>query len=258
MSEPADVPEPSDDSEATPPPGDVTTATLLLDLQRVDTDADLAANRRQRLVEREQLSAATDALGEWERARTAMRRRIDELSDVIERSETGASEVATHKRRLDAQMKTVIAPREAEALMHEIAALDDQTDALETSEIEALEEQSDVDDRLSAHLRVEETLRDAVSSADVALQNATSAIDAEVEVLDAERDDRRRVIGDQALVRYDRIRASSGVAITHLVGHRCDGCHLDLSAAEVDGVKDEARAADGVGDCPNCGRMLAV
>ncbi len=51
-------------------------------------------------------------------------------------------------------MKTVIAPREAEALMHEMSTLDEQTDALDTAELEALEEQSDVDDRLTAHLVV--------------------------------------------------------------------------------------------------------
>ena len=42
-----------------------------------------------------------------------------------------------------------------------------------------------------------------------------------------------------------------------LAGSRCEGCHLDLSAAEVDTVK-EGVAEGGLADCPQCGRLLAV
>ena len=56
---------------------------------------------------------------------------------------------------------------------------------------------------------------------------------------------------------YDRKRAAFGVAVAALVGRQCQGCHLELSAAEIDTVKDEA-AATGVTDCPDCGRLLIV
>jgi predicted nucleic acid-binding Zn-ribbon protein len=251
----------TDAADATDTPDDEsgaadTAATRLLALQRVDTEADQLTNRRERLAEREQLAAASEQLREWERARAVMRVRMDELTEIIERSETGAAEIAVHKQRLEAQLKTVIAPREAEALMHEIATLDEQTDALETTEIEALDEQSTVDDQLTEHLRSEEGLRAAVGASDTALQRATSEIDDALTTLAAERSGRRETLGTATLARYDRVRASLGVAVAQLDGHRCEGCHLDLSAAEVDDVKEEAAAADGVADCPNCGRML--
>lgn len=256
MTDPECEPDGADSDIESPEPA--TTATRLLDLQRVDTEADQLAHRRERLPEREQLAAASAQLVDWERARTSMTDRMDELSAIIERSEADAAEIGTHKQRLEAQLKTVIAPREAEALMHEIATLDQQTDAVETTEIEALEEQSQLDDRVVEHERSEPSLRDAVASADAALQAATSEIDAELDGLASERVDRRSALADTALDRYDRLRSSSGVAVARLVGHRCDGCHLDLSAAEVDDVKDEAGGSDGVADCPNCGRMLVV
>jgi predicted nucleic acid-binding Zn-ribbon protein len=234
------------------------TASRLLDLQRVDTEADQLTHRRERLPQRDQLAAASGQLADWERTRTEMRVRMDELSATIEKCEIDAAEIAEHKVRLEAQLKTVIAPREAEALMHEIATLDEQTDAVETTEIEALEEQSGLDDRLVEHVRSEDSLRDAVGSADSALHEATSEIDAELDKLSQERIDRKSTLGDATLARYDRVRTSSGVAVARLVGHRCDGCHIDLSAAEVDDVKDEANSSDGVADCPNCGRMLIV
>ncbi len=246
------------DASDAPEPTSNTTADRLLSVQEIDTEADQLANRRERLAEREQLEAASSQLGTWERNRAAMRNRLDELTSVIERAEAESAEVAEHKVRLEAQMKTVIAPREAEALMHEMATLDEQIDALDTTELEALEEQSDVDDRLTAHLSSEGALRDAVSAADAALERATGEIDRELDRLGGERAVAREELADGVLARYDRVRSSSGVAVAKLVGHRCDGCHLDLSAAEIDDVKDEAAGADGVADCPNCGRMLAL
>ena len=47
------------------------------------------------------------------------------------------------------------------------------------------------------------------------------------------------------------------LAAATLAGSRCEGCHLDLSAAEVDIVKDSV-AKGGLADCPQCGRLLAV
>ncbi|MGB3736814.1 MAG: C4-type zinc ribbon domain-containing protein [Ilumatobacter sp.] len=246
------------DATDAPDPTSLTTADRLLLVQRIDTEADQLVNRRERLAEREQLAAASGQLATWERDRTAMRGRLDELTVVIEKAEGDATEIREHKVRLEAQMKTVIAPREAEALMHEMSTLDEQTDALDTAELEALEEQSDVDDRLTAHLSSEEALRDAVSVADGALERVTAEIDRELDELSARRNEARGELDDGVLARYDRVRASSGVAVATLTGHRCEGCHLDLSAAEIDDVKDEAAAADGVAECPNCGRMLAL
>mgnify|MGYP000205929575 CR=1 FL=1 len=161
------------DATDAPDPTPITNADRLLSVQRIDTEADQLVNRRERLAEREQLDAASTQLGNWERNRTAMRNRLDELTVVIEQAEADAAEIREHKARLEAQMKTVIAPREAEALMHEMSTLDEQAEALDTTELAALEEQSDIDDRLTAHLSSEGALRDAVSVADGALERAS-------------------------------------------------------------------------------------
>jgi predicted nucleic acid-binding Zn-ribbon protein len=248
----------SDDSSAAAAAVAPTAAARLLALQEVDTEADQLVHRRENLPEREQVAAASGALSTWESERSSLRTRMDELAQRIEEAEREAAEIAEHKTRLEAQMKTVIAPREAEALMHEIATLDERTDELDMSELEALEEQSDLDDRLTDHLGEESDLRDALGSADSVLEHATSEIDAELARLAERRAERRAELDESLLTRYDRVRGSSGVAVATLSGHRCTGCHLDLSAAEVDDVKDEANAADGVAECPNCGRILGL
>ena len=235
---------------------EITPAELVQRLQLADTEIDQLVNRRERLPERERLAAASAAMRAWETERAALGARLDELTAVIERSEHDAAQLTTHRQRLEAQLKTVIAPREAEALMHEMATLDEQRDAVETVELEALEEQAGLDDRMTEHLAVEEALRSSTQSADEALAAVVADIDTEIAEIRVRRDAARSDVADGLLARYDRVRSTSGVAVARLVGHRCDGCHLDLSAAEVDDVKDEAKASGGIADCPQCGRML--
>jgi predicted nucleic acid-binding Zn-ribbon protein len=235
-----------------------TTVARLVELQRIDTAADQLSNRRDRLPERDQLTAATAELNEWERVRSSMRARLDELTEIIERAETDGAKLASHKKRLEAQLKTVIAPREAEALMHEIATIDEETDLVDTAELEALEEQAELDDVLTAHLGNEAAVRDATAAADAVLAQVTGDIDRELAALGTQRATARGELADDVLARYDRIRSTSGIAVATLTGHRCEGCHLDLSAAEVDDVKDEAAGAGGLAHCPQCGRMLAL
>lgn len=252
MTDAADAP------ETTEPAPESTTATRLLELQRIDTESDQLTNRRERLPERDELAAASTQMGAWEAERTAMRKRMDQLNEAIEKAESEGAEIAEHKKRLEAQMKTVIAPREAEALMHEIATLDEQTDTLDDAELEALEEQSDIDDRLTVHLGAEEALLASVGTADSALERVTAEIDAELAGLAIARATHRDSMAESVLAKYGRVRASLGVAVAKLVGHLCAGCHLDMSAAEIDDAKDEAAVGDGVAECPNCGRMIIV
>lgn len=247
----------NDEGSEQSPPSDGPGARIAA-LQELDTQIDQLANRRERLPEREALAAATEQMKTWETRRSMMRSRLDELTATIERSEQEAAELLAHRERLEAQMKTVIAPREAEALMHEMSTLDEQRDGVETVEIKALEEQAVLDDELTAHLASEDAHRDAMGAADDVLAEVVADVDAEVEQLTVRRDAARAALSDSLLARYDRVRTSSGVAVAKLVGHRCEGCHLDLSAAEVDDVKDEAKTNDGIADCPQCGRMLVI
>ncbi|MFT3854935.1 MAG: C4-type zinc ribbon domain-containing protein [Ilumatobacteraceae bacterium] len=59
------------------------------------------------------------------------------------------------------------------------------------------------------------------------------------------------------LATYDRARRQfDGVAVAHLDGVRCSGCHLDLARADLDALR--ALPPGEVGECPQCGRFLAI
>jgi uncharacterized protein len=230
----------------------------LLELQAADTMADQLRHRRSNLLEREQLLATKNDLIRWDQALQTIRRRLDELNTEIEQAEQRSHAIDTKKAKLQAQLKTVIAPREAEALQSEIAVLDRERGALDDVELAALEEQSRLDDELQALLRQEETLRNAFLDADAALSAAQSDIDGELERIGGRLQGLRDAVDAKVLKHYDRLRQQHVVAAASLAGSRCDGCHLDLSAAEIDEVRATAAKADGIADCPHCGRLLVV
>jgi len=231
--------------------------TILLGLQAVDTQADQLGHRREHSPLRDDLADATAVMSAWEQRRSSLRTKIDELGLAIEQAEERGADLLSHRQRLERQMKTVIAPREAEALMHETDTINGQIEEVDLHEMESLEAQSALDDELAAHLLGEEQYRERLRQADDALAVEVRDIDRELAELADRRSEFRSLLDDGILATYDRKRAALGVAVAPLVGKQCQGCHLELSAAEIDTVKAEA-ADTGVTDCPDCGRLLIV
>jgi len=234
-----------------------TVPRTLLALQQVDTLADQLTHRRSHSALRDDLVAKTQVLERWERQRLALRTSIDGLGEAIAAAEEHSAELLAHRIRLDGQMKSVIVLREAEALQHEIATINAERDELDNKELEALEQQSSHEDELASHLGVEEDIRSAARQADEALAVEVADIDRELASLAEQRAEHRAELSADLLATYDRKRAALGVAVAALVGKQCQGCHLELSAAEIDTVKADA-AETGVTDCPECGRLLIV
>lgn len=229
----------------------------ILELQAADTMADQLRHRRDNLPERELLQAAKNALVRWNEARMVTRRRGEEMAVAVAKAEKDSHDIDNHLARLNKQMKTVIAPREAEALQHEIANLKQQRSDLDDVELAALDEQSRADDELSALLAQEGELTETYMAADRESSAAEVDIDGELKRISARLESLRSAVDKKVLKRYDRLREQHLIAAATLSGSRCDGCHLDLSAAEVDAVKD-AVATGGLADCPQCGRLLAL
>jgi len=228
----------------------------ILELQAADTMADQLKHRRDHLPEREQLQSAKNALVRWNEARMVTRRQVEEFGATIEQAEADSKDIDRHLERLAAQMKTVIAPREAEALQHEIATLHQRRSELDDVELAALEEQARLDDELSVMLAQEESLTAVYIAADKETNEAETDIDGELARIVSRLETLRAAVDKKWLKKYDRLREQHMVAAATLSGSRCDGCHLDLSAAEIDTLREEA-AQGGLSDCPQCGRLLA-
>jgi predicted nucleic acid-binding Zn-ribbon protein len=230
-------------------------AAVLLALQDIDSALTVISNKRPRLPELVAHRASLAALGEHRAKMAAAQARIDAAQHAIEAAEKAAGDLTTKRTRLEAQLKTVIAPREAEALMHQIATLNAQRGELDDAELTALEEQGEADTELAALAARLPQLEDDAAEHEAVLAAAVAALDAEETDLRGRRPTVAGALSADEMAAYDRARQHfAGVAITRLEGHRCHGCHLDLSPAEMDTVK--AVPAGSLPECPQCGRFL--
>jgi uncharacterized protein len=227
----------------------------LLELQRVDTTLDQLAYRRAHLPERDVAAGAESAVTVAERRRRELTTRNDELDAAVEGLEREGGVLTAQKSRLEAQMKTVIAPREAEALMHELETLAHRRDELDDRELAHLEEQSTIADELVTVDGQLPELRARLDDARGALAAAEAEVDGDVAELGAARSAVAARIDGGLQRRYEQLRARfGGVAIARLEGSRCGGCHLDLSTTELADVR--AVPAGEMAECPQCGRLL--
>ncbi len=202
--------------------------------------------------------AAANAAGEvkrWEQKAAALRNKIDDVEASITVAEAANAAVGAKRDRLEKQLKTIIAPREAEALMHEIARLNAERSALDDEELAAMDVLAEAEAELATHIAAEPALRDAASVAEEGAAAARSVSQADIDSSLHARDALRSTFDEATLKQYDTMRNNhNGVAIAKLNGLQCDGCHLDLSRGEVDAMK--RLPEDEVVECPNCGRLL--
>ena len=163
--------------------------------------------------------------------------------------------MSAQRTRLEAQLKTVIAPREAEALMHELETIAARRDGLDDQELASLEEQSTLADEIAALDDGLAAVETGAHDAAAALAGVEADIDAQLAGIAADRVALVAQIDAGLVDRYERLRPrNGGVAVARLDGHRCTGCHLDLSTKEVESVR--AVGAGEFADCPQCGRLL--
>ena len=227
----------------------------LLELQRIDTTADQLAHRRAQLPERVAAAEAAASLQANRRRRAEAVARDEELELAIGVLERDGDSLLTQRTRLEAQLRRVIAPREAEALMHELATIAQRRDELDDQELAFLDEQSELAGEVARLDDALPELEAAAAAAAATLAAAESSIAQELAALATERTGLVGGLDTAVVERYEFLRSRlGGVAVAKLDGSRCSGCHLDLSRSELDAVRHVG--AGEFADCPQCGRLL--
>jgi predicted nucleic acid-binding Zn-ribbon protein len=88
-----------------------------------------------------------------------------------------------------------------------------------------------------------------------ALHTAEGDAGKEVATLEAERASAAAEVDAALLATYERLRERlGGVAVARVQGGVCGGCHLSLSAADLD--RFNKLAPGGHATCEDCGRLL--
>ncbi len=230
-------------------------AATLIALQEIDSALDAIANKRPRLPELAAHQSATTALKLLRASIAAAQGRVVAAQSAIEAAEHASAELTKKRTRLEAQLKTVIAPREAEALMHEIATINAQRGGLYDDELAAFDALGEGETELAARHEELPGCESALADALATLNAAAAGLDAEAADLAAHRVAAVAQLSADDLTHYQQVRAQfGGVGVARLQGSHCSGCHMDLSPAEIDGVK--AAPAGEASECPQCGRIL--
>lgn len=228
----------------------------LRELQSVDTRIDQARSASARLSERTAHANAVSDLAHVRATRDEICRSQSAMESELVDIEVKSADIDTHRGRLEKQMKTVIAPREAEALQHELASLAAQRNELDDRGLTLLESSSEADAKLAELVVVEENAVAAEGRAGEALAAAESQINGQLSSLSDERARLVSAISPSEIAEYERRRkAQAGVAVTEIEHGHCNGCHMDLSVSELDAIK--RLPADVDAECPNCSRLLA-
>lgn len=227
----------------------------LFDLQQVDLLIDQARHALDHLAERDELGRRQRDLVDVRSQRDDIRREQQTQESDLRAIEDESTAVDAQRARLEAQLKTVIAPREAEALQHEIATLALKRSDLDDRGLELLEASSRAEEALIDVLERERAASDAESSARADLERAISIMESEIERLAQRRRDAAAIVSAGDLADYDKRRATfGGVAVAEIRNGVCGGCHMDISISELDAIK--RLPPDAIAECPNCNRLL--
>lgn len=227
----------------------------LLDVQRLDTAMDQARHARANLPELAVQESAAGKLATLRARIGDLLREQGTLESELAGIEKHDAEIGTHLARLEKQLKSVIAPREAEALQHEMKNLMIEREAADERGLAMLDASSAAEAALIEIRAADAEAARELAAAEATLRDAEKEADRVIAELSVARADLIASIDASDLATYERLRANhAGVAIAEIKHGVCGGCHMDISASELDAIK--RLPADQFAECPNCTRLL--
>jgi hypothetical protein len=230
----------------------------LLAIQDQDLVIDRLQYRRQTLPERARLTEAArrgiEVEGELAEA-------TSQLGEVAERQARLEGELAAAEDRLaDLERRlysgTVTASRELVSMSEESDHLKQRRSALEDEILAVLDAREPYDARVAELTSQRDAIIAEAEQLVAAIASEERVIDDELAQEAASRAELAAAFADaEILAGYERLRARlGGVGAARLAGSACSGCHLVLSAQEVDRLR--RLPPDQLASCEQCGRIL--
>jgi uncharacterized protein len=226
-------------------------------VQDLDSRIDRLAHNRRTLPEHEQIADLSKQREEAAGQVVVAQTEVDDLGREQRKADADVEQVKTRRQRNQQRLDQgqVGSPKELEGLQHELQTLERRISDLEDAELDVMERlenaQTDLD-RLQSS--IEEYDR-SLGELELRRDAAVTQIDAEVASAESERAQIVDGIPDDLLKLYERLRAShGGVGAAALVQRRCQGCRLELNAADLRAIA--AAPDDEVLRCEECQRIL--
>jgi len=227
----------------------------LLAVQTTDIAISQAKHRVAHLQETLDRDSAKSALAEIDAQMALCDAEIAAANAEITKVDRLSHEHDDKLVKLNKQLKTVIAPREAEALQHEIATVTTERSALDDRELELMGVVEAAELKKSDLAPLQLSAKSTFASATMALSSAKQKIDAEIAVLLEQRSAQSLVVPQSLMSTYEAKRKHRpDGAVCRLTGPTCGSCHLDISQGEINSMR--AMPADELPECPHCGSFI--
>jgi uncharacterized protein len=229
----------------------------LLVLQEHDTELDQLRHRRTHLPQRSRLDQVGAELRTVETEGAALTAERDDLARRQAQLEAELGDLAKRRTDIDGRMRSgdITASRDLQAMADQLTSLKRREGDLEDAELEIMEAIEPKEARLAALQERWAELDREGTELRRELTEAEVTLDAQLEGVLAARQAAAAAVPPELMAIYDRLRGRlGGVGAAALVGASCGGCHLTLSASELDRIR--RLPEDAVVTCDQCGRIL--
>lgn len=208
----------------------------LLDVQAVDQRLDQLAHRRKTLPEAAELEGLAAEHSRLRDAEVVAGTAVADLEREQKRADSEVEQVRARKdrdqKRLDAGQ--VSSAKELESLQSEIVSLNRRQGVLEDAEIEIMERLEEAQNQAAALAADREAVAKKAQEVRAARDSAWSQIDQDSASGRAERETLVAGIPADLLALYEKVRADrGGIGAAALRQRRCEGCMIQLDAAEL-------------------------
>lgn len=229
----------------------------LLELQRVDTAIRQLRTRRANLPEQQELDDNADTLSRIASDYAENRDRLEELQRRHKRLEDDIATVESRRKSEEGRMYsgTISSEKELSALKSELSSLKRRKSDLEDELLEVMEQREETESLVETLKQRHTELNERAEELTAARDNAATGIDAELAARQEERDAVAVELPEEVLSYYEDLRErKGGVAVAELSGRTCQGCRLQLTAFELEDVRE--RAGSALAKCEQCDRIL--
>jgi predicted nucleic acid-binding Zn-ribbon protein len=229
----------------------------LLVVQDLDTLITQLTHRRAALAERVGLTALEAELATLATEEAALVARRADL--VATQKDLEAQIAVADERRTGIEQRMYAArgssTRDLQAMDEEVRHLNQRRGELEEEELVAMVDQEPIDAALAALAGRRAPTQEKADILRAEVAQGQAEIDAELKEARAARASEAALLPTALSDRYEVLRTRlKGTGAARLIGHRCSGCHLELSPVEVDRIR--AMSPDTVVTCDQCGRIL--
>jgi predicted nucleic acid-binding Zn-ribbon protein len=229
----------------------------LLVVQDLDTLITQLTHRRAALAERVGLTGLEAELVVLAAEESdAMARR----GDLVAAQKELEAQIATvNERRTGIEQRMYAArgssTRDLQAMDEEVRHLGERRGELEEEELVAMVDQEPIDAALAALSERRQPIEEKAVVLRAEVLEGQREIDGELAAARGQRAAEAAQLPAVLSERYEMLRTRMrGTGAARLIGHRCDGCHLELAPVEVERIR--AASPDTVVTCDQCGRIL--